>query len=229
MGSTRVTTASAFDPRAKALAYMLGSAMVLVATHVWELVVLGVVLSGLVVLLRVAEHWLRVAQAVWPTLVLFALVAGLSSGVHAGMSAGLRLLLLVTAGVLFFTTTPPEELGDALVASGVSAQHAFLLEGTLRLVPTMGALVREARDALASRGIPLHGLYVLRNGPLLLAPILVSALRFADDLAEGLEARGFGSPHRTLLYDYRFRARDWELVAGMIAFSIIAVGWNIRG
>jgi energy-coupling factor transport system permease protein len=202
--------------------------MVLVATHLWELVVLAASLGGLLVMLRVAGRWLGVVQAIWPTLLLFALVAGFSGGVDAGMSAGLRLLLLVTAGVLFFTTTTPEDLGDALVASGVRAQHAFLLEGTLRLVPTMGALVREARDALASRGIPLHGLYLLRNGPLLLGPILVSALRFADDLAEGLEARGFGSPHRTLLHDYHFRACDWGLVAGMIVLNILTVGWKLR-
>ena len=229
MGSTPVTTAPALDPRAKGMAYVLGSALVLGATHAWALVVLGAALGGLVALLRVGWRWLSVVQAISPTLLLFALVAGLSGGVYAGMVAGLRMLLLVTTGVLFFTTTPPEELGDALVASGIRPQHAFLLEGAFRLVPTMGELVRETRDALASRGIPLHGVYLLRNGPLLLTPILVSALRFADDLAEGLEARGFGSPHRTLLRDYRFRARDWGLVVGMMVLSVMAVGWNIRG
>lgn len=228
MCSQCITRAAAFDPRAKAVAYALGSALVLVATHGWELVVLGAALSVLVVLLGVAGRWLGVVQAISPTLLVFAVVAGLSGGIDAGVSAGLRLLLLITTGVLFFTTTPPEELGDALVASGVRPQHAFLLEGTLRLVPTMGELVRNVRDALASRGILLHGWYVLRNGPLLLAPILVSALRVADDLAEGLEARGFGSPHRTLGHDYRFRARDWRLVVGMIVINIIMVGWKLR-
>lgn len=229
MGSPHIARASAFDPRAKAVAYALGSALVLIATHGWELVMLGVALSVLLVLLGVAGRWLHVVQAISPTLLVFAFVAGLSGGIDAGMIAGLRLILLITTGVLFFTTTPPEELGDALLASGVRAQHAFLLEGTLRFVPTMGQLVHDVRDALASRGIPLHGWYVLRNGPLLLAPILVSALRVADDLAEGLEARGFGSPHRTLLHDYQFQARDWGLVVGMIVLTIIMVGWKLRG
>ena len=36
-------------------------------------------------------------------------------------------------------------------------------------------------------------------------------------LAEALETRGFGGPYRTPLAEYRFRARDWALVLGMLA------------
>ncbi|HSH77254.1 MAG TPA: energy-coupling factor transporter transmembrane component T, partial [Herpetosiphonaceae bacterium] len=83
-------------------------------------------------------------------------------------------------------------------------------------------------DAQASRGIRLDGLYLLRNGPVLLAPLLVSALQFADSLAEALEARGFGSPRRTLLRDYRFCAHDWALVTGMLVAVALWVGWSLH-
>ena len=42
-------------------------------------------------------------------------------------------------------------------------------------------------------------------------------MRFADDLAEALEARGFGGPSRTPLANYRLRMRDWALAAGALA------------
>ena len=57
---------------------------------------------------------------------------------------------------------------------------------------------------------------------ILLGPLLVSVMRFADDLAEALEARGFGGSMRTPLADYRLRAQDWGLMLLAVAGSIAA-------
>ncbi len=216
-----------FDPRAKAIVYVFGSGLALMATGVAALLVINAVAGALIVRQRLVRRWLNTCTLLLPTLLLFAVVAGLSDGLSAGAGAVLRLLALATAGVLFFATTPPEELGEALQASGLSPRAAFLLEGTLRFVPTMGGLLREVRDAQASRGIRFDGLYLLRNGPALLAPLLVSALHFADTLAEALEARGFGSPRRTLLRDYRFTAYDWALVVAMSMVTIATSSWQL--
>ncbi len=211
-----------YDPRAKLVVYLLGCLLILLTTSppalAWltTLALLGVV-GG-----RCWSDWLRVLRLLWPTLLLFALVVGLSSGAREASGAVLRLLALMTASVLFFTRTPPEELGDALLAGGLSPQAVFLLEGTLRFVPTMATLAREVREAQESRGIRLDGLYLLRNGRALLGPLLANVMRFADDLAEALEARGFGSPIRTPLAAYRFQRRDWALVTGMVS---VAAGW----
>ncbi len=216
-----------FDPRAKAIAYLLVSALVLFATQPRHVLVVLAGLGLAVVSLRLVRRWLRLSRMLLPTLLIFGVVLFLTAGLAAAVAAVLRLLALATAGVLFFATTPPEELSESLLASGLSPQVAFLLEGTLRFVPTMGTLLREVRDAQASRGIRLDGLYLLRNGPALLAPLLVSALQFADSLSEALEARGFGSPRRTLLRDYHFTTRDWALVSGMSILSVAAGTWQL--
>ena len=124
----------------------------------------------------------------------------------------LRLLALVTASVLLFNILPPEELGEALLSAGLSPRLVFLLEGSLRFAPTMATLLREVREAQESRGIRLDGFYLLRNGAALLVPLLIDVMRFADDLAEALEARGFGGQQRTPLIEYRFQWYDWALV-----------------
>ena len=72
--------------------------------------------------------------------------------------------------------------------------------------------------------LPNSGLYLLRNGFALLGPLLASVMRFADDLAEALEARGFGGPVRTPLVEYQFRRRDWALVLAMLA---VTAGWAL--
>jgi energy-coupling factor transporter transmembrane protein EcfT len=220
-------TGQTLDPRAKLVAYLLGCALILLATEPAELAVAAAVPLLLLAAARRLDRWLGLLRLLLPTLALFALVAGLTAGPAAGLGAALRLLALAAAGVLFFATTPPEELGEALQASGLSPQVAFLFAGALRFVPTLGELVGEVRDAQASRGIRVDGLHLLRNGPALLGPVLVGALRLADELAEALEARGFANPRHTLLRDYRWTARDRLLVAGMAVASAVAGSWLI--
>lgn len=211
-----------FDPRAKLVVYLLGFGLILLATRPLELLPLLAVLVLGVSLWGHWREWWRIMRLLWPTLLLFAVVVGLGDGPEAAVGAVLRLLALITASVLFFATTPPEELGESLLTSGLSPRAVFLLEGTLRFAPTMALLVREVREAQESRGIRLDGFYLLRNGSALLAPLLADVMRFADDLAEALETRGFGGPYRTPLAEYRFRARDWALVLGMLAATATA-------
>ncbi len=205
-----------FDPRAKLTVYLLGFGLVLLATQMTDLLLFNVAALLAVAVLRTGRSWWQIVRLLWPTLLLFAVIVGLGGGFEAAAGATLRLLALVTVSGVFFATTPPEELGEALLASGLSPQAAFLLEGTLRFAPTMAILVREVREAQESRGIRLDGFYLLRNGTALLAPLLVDVMRFADDLAEALEARGFGGPLRTPLTEYRFQAPDWALVVGAV-------------
>ena len=209
-----------FDPRAKLVVYLLGCGLILATLQLLELIPLaGAALLG-IASGRYGRAWWRVMRLLWPTLLLFAAIVGLSGGPEAAAGAVLRLLALVTASVLFFATTPPEELGDALLANGFSPRLVFLLEGTLRFTPAMADLAREVREAQESRGIRLDGFYLLRNGSALLTPLLASVMRFADDLAEALELRGFGGPRRTPLVEYRFRTRDW----GLVAIAALATG-----
>ncbi|MCS6938627.1 MAG: energy-coupling factor transporter transmembrane component T [Roseiflexaceae bacterium] len=212
-----------FDPRAKAAAYLIGSAAIILTLDLVRLSIISGALAILLIGAGLGRRWLQVMRVLTPTLLLFALVAGWSGGYEAAFGAALRLTALVGAGVIFFGVTPPEELGDALLASGVPSQMAFLLEGALRFTPMMGTLAREVYEAQASRGIRFDGRHLLRNGPLLLTPLLLSVVRFADELAEGLETRGFGSPQRTPLRDHRLGWRDGALVGAMLLLTILLV------
>ena len=215
--------AQRFDPRAKAIAYLLVTLLVVFTTQTLPLLALVLVLGALALALRLGGRLQGLVRVLAPTLLLFGAAAWFAGGADAAAGAILRLLALLAAGVLFFGTTMPEEIGESLIVSGLAPQKAFLLEGTLRFVPTLGRLVRDVRDAQTSRGIRLDGWYLVRNGPALLAPVLVGAMRLADQLAEALESRGFGSTQRTPLREYRWRWRDWALV---VITLLLVVGWG---
>ncbi len=206
------TRSGRFDPRALLLVYLLTALLILLATQPGHLLPLFMATLLGVALARCWAAWWPIMRLLLPTVLLFAVVVGLGSGGEAAGGAVLRLLALVTASVLLFNILPPEELGEALLSAGLSPRLVFLLEGSLRFAPTMATLLREVREAQESRGIRLDGFYLLRNGAALLVPLLIDVMRFADDLAEALEARGFGGQQRTPLIEYRFQWYDWALV-----------------
>jgi energy-coupling factor transport system permease protein len=127
----------------------------------------------------------------------------------------LRMLALTSVFFLFFRTTSPEDLGNALVKSGLPYEVAFVMSISLQFVPVLGRKAQHVIDAQRSRGIPLEpGLRALRHYPALMAPLLVQSFQLADELAEAMEARGFGRPGRTFARAYRMRAGDWLALLG---------------
>jgi energy-coupling factor transport system permease protein len=136
----------------------------------------------------------------------------------------LRLLALTSVFFLFFRTTPPEDLGNALVKSGLPYEVAFVMSVSLQFVPVLGRKARHVIDAQRSRGIPLEpGLRALRHYPALMAPLLVQSFQLADELAEAMEARGFGRPGRTYARAYRMRAWDGLVLLGGVALLAVYI------
>ena len=49
-------------------------------------------------------------------------------------------------------------------------------------------------------------------------PLLIQAFQLAEELAETMEARGFGRPGRSFQFEYRFKGKDWGLIVGGAIF-----------
>lgn len=148
----------------------------------------------------------------------------LSADLDTALWAGVRLLALTSTAFLFFRATPPEELGNALVHSGLPYQVAFVMSAGMLFVPVLTRKARHVIDAQRARGIPLEpGLRALRHYPALMGPVLVQAFQLADELAEAMEARGFGRPGRTFAREYRLRWVDWLtlVLGGALLFGLL--------
>ncbi len=215
------------DPRTKLLLTVLYSALIVRSDRLdWLAIELGV----LVLLILGAREgrtyvgWLRLAGLMTGT---WFAIAWLSFDLGTAITASLRLLALTTAFFVFFRTTTPEDLGNALVQTGLPYAFAFILSTSLQFVPVMTRKARNIFDAQRARGIPLEpGLPALRHYPALLVPLLIQAFQMADELAEAMEARGFSRPGRTFVQTYRLTARDWLALGG--ASLALAVVWMVR-
>lgn len=210
------------DPRTKLILTLLGAVFIIMSTQ-WYGPALALGLLGLIiVLLRAGRAYGRWLWLVLPMTAFWFALAWWSGDRPTAITAGLRLLALASVFFVFFQTTTPEDLGNALVQTGLPYTVAFVLSAGLQFVPVLSRKAQNIIDAQRSRGIPLEpGFAAVRHYPALLSPLLIQSFQLADDLAEAMEARGFGRAGRTFWRDYRLRRCDWLTLA---TASVIGVG-----
>jgi len=217
------------DPRTGLVLTLLYTVLIVASSSLpWLLGELGLVLLGVLIAGqgRAYLRWLRLVAVMT---VSWFLISWLAFDVLTAVTASVRLLALSSTFFLFFRSTPPEDLGNALVKSGLPYEVAFVLSASLQFVPVLGRKAQNIFDAQRSRGIPLEpGLAALRHYPALMAPLLIQAFQLADELAEAMAARGFGRPGRTFMRDYRMRFLDWAVLAtAIVTLGLIMIGYEL--
>lgn len=109
---------------------------------------------------------------------------------------------------------------DRLVqAAGFARRSALAVALATRLLPTLERDATGMLEALRGRGIAVSG---VRGHAGLLSPLLAGSLERGLNLAEAMEARGYGRPGATRLPRPRHAARD-ALAFGS-AVLVLAVG-----
>jgi energy-coupling factor transport system permease protein len=130
-------------------------------------------------------------------------------------SAGLNALRLAGVGLAFAAYALLLD-HDQLLQSVRFARPAAL---ATRLLPTLERDAAGFVESLRARGVEVTG---VRGRAVLLSPLLASSLERGLNLAEAMEARGYGSPGRSSLPASPWRARDGAAV--VLAVAIVAAG-----
>jgi energy-coupling factor transport system permease protein len=130
-------------------------------------------------------------------------------------SAGVNALRLVAVGLAFAAYALLLD-HDGLLQAVRFARPAAL---ATRLMPTLERDAAGFLEALQGRGIEVSG---VRSRAVLLSPLLASALERGLNLAEAMEARGYGRAGRTSLPRPQWRLRDSALIA--LAAAIVTAG-----
>ena len=136
-------------------------------------------------------------------------------------SAGLLALQLAAAGFAFALYALRID-HDRLLAAATGRRSVLAAALATRLVPTLERDARGLVEALRGRGLEPEG---LRGHAALLSPLLAGSLERGLNLAEAMEARGFGRPGRTRLPAPPWRPRDLALVAAGCLLVLAGVLW----
>ena len=203
------------------------AAILLMIFHQWTSLTASLgILMAVVLLLHLGLPWLNFLKGLGFAVLTFFIIAWLAFDLPTAAVSGLRLLAIGTAFFLFFQTTSPEALSNALLQMGVPYPFAFVLSASMQFVPVLVRRLGNIRDAQRARGIPIEGgLSLLIHLPALAGPLLIQAFKFADELAEAMEARGFGIPGRRFRHEPRFRWMDWMVVVISVVILVLAF-WN---
>jgi len=137
----------------------------------------------------------------------------------AAAAAGLiaRLFAVAAIGVLVSLTTSATSLADALVQQAhLSPRFAYGALAAYEAVPGLAADFTTIRDARRVRGLPAWY-------PRILISLLVRAIRRGDQLALGMDARGFGTGPRTTYRPLHWGWPDLVVGIGGILLVLVAV------
>ncbi|MGO4717156.1 CbiQ family ECF transporter T component [Bradyrhizobium sp. 2TAF24] len=186
-------------PAGLKLVALAAVSLALLPVQDWRLLALCLAaLVGLYAALgRAALQRLGLFRPLLPLLVIVGGLQGVFNQWQDGAVVVLRLLVMVLAADLVTMTTTMTALMDAveplfrlLRPFGVNARKiALAVALVLRFIPVLLANWRareEAWQARSSRRVPLR----------IVVLFLAETLRLADHVAEALDARGYGRPHR---------------------------------
>jgi energy-coupling factor transport system permease protein len=135
--------------------------------------------------------------------------------------AGLNALRLAAVGLAFAVYALLLD-HDRLIAAATSRRSVLAAALATRLVPTLERDARGLVEALRGRGIPPSG---LQGHAALLSPLLAGSLERGLNLAEAMEARGFGRPGRTRLPAPPWHALDALGLCTAVAAVVVGALW----
>ena len=138
---------------------------------------------------------------------------------HNGLFQGLRLTAVALAFAAYALLLDHDRL---VQAAGFARRSVLAVALATRLVPTLERDAAGLVESLRGRGVEVTG---VRGRARLLAPLLAGSLERALNLAEAMEARGYGRPGATRALRPPWSALDRIALTAAGAAVVIGVLW----
>jgi len=220
------------DPRTKMFVMFASFTVALLTDSIPHLLVVGTLILAYGASGRVLTNLKRIKIV----LVMIALVSVLiwsfasSGGVYYGIAMGIKLDVMIIAGMIFLSCTKIEEISLGLVRLHLPYRVAFAFSTAIRLVPMIVGTSYTTIQAQRSRGLDLDSgnfLTRIRKYVPLLLPVFISVIRNTTVFAMALESKGFGyADARSSYLEIGFGRIDMMLAFG--ASLIVGIIISIR-
>lgn len=154
-------------------------------------------------------------------------------GLYYGIATGIRLDMMIIAGMIFLSSTKIEEIAIGIEKLGLPYRAAFAFSTALRLVPLIVATSYTIMQAQRSRGLDIDSGNILQRAkkyiPLLI-PVFISVIRGTNVFAMALESKGFGySSERTHYLQIGYKTIDFVLLTGVASLLGSVIFLTISG
>jgi len=186
-----------------------------------RLYLVGALTTGLGVLVFWPLFGVVGSHVLWsgPTLPVLGPIDVTSEELRAGALAALRIVAVALAFSVYALALDHDRL---LASVGFARRSALAAVLATRLIPTLERDAAGLAEAVRGRGVTVGG---LRGRGALVSPLVSGSLERALNLAEAMEARGFGRPGRTRSPRPCWRMDDRLAVAGSAILVLAAVLW----
>jgi energy-coupling factor transporter transmembrane protein EcfT len=132
---------------------------------------------------------------------------------------GLRLVAVALAFGAYALLLDHDRL---VAAAGFARRSALAVALATRLVPTLQRDAAGLAEAVRGRGVAVGG---VRGHARLLSPLVAGSLERATNLAEAMEARGFGRATRSRAPSEPWSELDRAALAGAVALLVAGALW----
>jgi energy-coupling factor transport system permease protein len=183
-----------------------------------RLYLVGALLSGLAVVVLTPFVETIGTHPIWtgPTVPVLGQLDITREELHNALFQGLRLTAVALAFAAYALLLDHDRL---VQAAGFARRSVLTIALATRLVPTLERDASGLVESLRGRGLEVRG---VRGRARLLGPLLAGSLERALNLAEAMEARGYGLPGATRASRPRWSALD--RLALVAAAMLVAMG-----
>lgn len=144
----------------------------------------------------------------------------LAYGVTGGVTIAAAILAVAPFSLLLATDEVVDALPRALSRTGTA------IAASLNLVPSIGTSFTEVVEAQRLRGWRPRG---PRSWAEIVVPIVLTGVEGSIQLAESMEARGYGSGPRTSFRAPAMRHGDWILAGSAVLAAALTVAAHVSG
>ncbi len=131
-------------------------------------------------------------------------------------------LRLIAVGLAFAAYALLLDLDGLLLAGGRMRRSVLAVALATRLVPTLERDAAGYVEALRGRGLEVEG---VRGRARLISPLVAGSLERSLNLAESMEARGFGRPGRTRAPSPPWTTLDRLAIVAAVLVVVIGALW----
>ena len=181
----------------------------------------GALTTGLGVLVVSPFLWVGPGRVLWegPTVPVIGPLDVTTGELQQAALNGLRLTALGLAFAAYALLLDHDRL---VSSAGFARRSALAVALATRLVPSLERDAAGLREAVRGRGLELHG---ARGHARLLSPLVAGSLERASNLAEAMEARGFGRAGATRLPQPEWGLREPLALAGAALGVLVGALW----